>query len=458
METFLQRSAIPHYTPASPNFSFYQGSYSGVHQDKKASIVVLPETPKQVAETVKQALATNLPFVVRGGGHDPYRRWTVAGVILLDLRSLNRVTVDFESQTARVYGGATMVKVLEVLKQHGFQGAASACATVGYTGWALVGGMSPFMSSYGLGADQIVGAGVVDATGELVEADERLLKGRRGGGGSLAIVTELVIKIYPLMEIQAGILIYDSADMRKTISNVFTKFAALLHDDHDKLPSELAVLPGVLMMPNLDPVAGAIIIWNGPADDESEAWIGCIANLAHLMPGTPGADTAITTITAHDFFTHLNTMLPATVTGKCHTATVSSLTPEVIASLAESAATIPAGFTGGINMHILRADSPSCSDDVPASVLPYRKPHIMLEILGYGNDEESFKKAARWALEARNRFFASKNSMRGTSLRLTAPEFLDLDKTYGDNLAELKRIKAEVNPNGVFKHTVPALI
>lgn len=109
-------------------------------------------------------------------------------------------------------------------------------------------------------------------------------------------------------------------------------------------------------------------------------------------------------------------------------------------------------------MHILRADSPSCSDDVPASVLPYRKPHIMLEILDYGSDDESSKKTARWALEARNRFFASKNSMRGTYLPLTAPEFLDLDKTYGNNLSELKRIKAEVDPNGVFKHTIPALI
>lgn len=82
----------------------------------------------------------------------------------------------------------------------------------------------------------------------------------------------------------------------------------------------------------------------------------------------------------------------------------------------------------------------------------------MLEILDYGSDDESSKKTARWALEARNRFFASKNSMRGTYLPLTAPEFLDLDKTYGNNLSELKRIKAEVDPNGVFKHTIPALM
>lgn len=151
-------------------------------------------------------------------------------------------------------------------------------------------------------------------------------------------------------------------------------------------------------------------------------------------------------------------MLPGTVTGKCHSASVSSFTPEVIANLAESAAKTPAGCSGGINMHMLRADSPSCSRDVPASVLPYRKPHIMLELLGFGHDGESSKQAAQWALEVCNLFVNSKDATRGTYLPLTAPELLDLEKTYGHNLDELRKIKTEVDPGGVFKHTVPALI
>ncbi|TWU72885.1 hypothetical protein ED733_004143 [Metarhizium rileyi] len=458
MEAFLQSEAIPYSTPASADFSSLQTSYSGVHPDKKPSVVVLPETPQQVADALKQALAVKLPVVVRGGGHDSYGRWTVAGAVLFDLRNLNKVTVDAQSQTARVYGGATILEVLEVLKEHDLQAAAGACGTVGYTGWALVGGMGPFMNSYGLGADQILAAKVVNAHGELVDANERLLKGLRGGGGSLAIVVELVIKAYPLNEIQSGMLLHDSTDMRKAISTFFTNFAALLDEHQGELPSKLTVLPGVLPALGFGPVSGVIIVWNGPVDDESKEWIGRIASLAPLMPGTPGVDAAIMTTTAYGFTQYLNSMLPATVTGRCHTANVSSFTPEVIDNLAESAATIPAGFTGGLNMHMLRANSPSCSGHVPDSVLPCRKPHIMLELLGFGSDEESSNQAAQWALEARNRFVNCKSSTGSTYLPLTAPEFLDLERTYGDKLAELKNIKAEVDPDGVFQHTVPALI
>lgn len=74
-------------------------------------------------------------------------------------------------------------------------------ASVGYVGWATLGGYGPFSSSHGLGADQIVGAKVVDAKGELVEADEELLKGIRGGGGIFGIIVELTIKVYPLKEV-----------------------------------------------------------------------------------------------------------------------------------------------------------------------------------------------------------------------------------------------------------------
>ncbi|KAK2595100.1 hypothetical protein QQS21_007185 [Conoideocrella luteorostrata] len=458
METFLQSSGIPHCTPRSEDFSSLQTSYSGVHQDKTPSVVVLPESPQQVADTVKQAIASNLRIVVRGGGHDSFGRWTVAGAVLLDLRSLNKVVVNAKSQTACVFGGATILQVLESLQDKGFQAAAGACGTVGYAGWALVGGMGPFMNSYGLGADQIIGAKVVNANGELVDANDRLLKGLRGGGGSLAIITELYIKIHPLGDIQSGILIHDSANIHKATTTFFTNFAALLEEHQGKLPLKLGIAPGVFSIPSLGPVSGVIIVWNGPVDNESKQWIGRIACCAPLMPGAPDAQSAVATTTAYGFISYLNTMLPATVTGRCHSASVSSFTPEVITYLAESAAKIPSGFTGGLNMHILYPHGPSCIGDIPSSVLPYRKPHIMFELLGFGGNKESSQQAAQWACEARNRFYESKTSLEGTYLPLTAPEFLDLEKTYGAHLAELRKIKAEFDPDGVFKHTVPALI
>jgi FAD/FMN-containing dehydrogenase len=54
---------------------------------------------------------------------------------------------------------------------------------------------------YGLGVDQIVGAKIVNAKGELVEANDEMLKGIRGGGGIFGVIAELAIKVYPLKEV-----------------------------------------------------------------------------------------------------------------------------------------------------------------------------------------------------------------------------------------------------------------
>jgi FAD/FMN-containing dehydrogenase len=49
-----------------------------------------------------------------------------------------------------------------------------------------------------MGVDQILGAKIVNASGEIQDADEDMLIGIRGGGASLGIIVELTIKVYPL--------------------------------------------------------------------------------------------------------------------------------------------------------------------------------------------------------------------------------------------------------------------
>lgn len=459
MESFLKSASIPHSVATSENFSSLQTSWSVNQDDRKPNVIVLPETAEQVAAAAKHSLSLGQDIAVRGGGHDVYRRWNENGTTLLDLRNLNKVTVDAASQTARVCGGATALQVLTELKAHGFHAAAGGCATVGYVGWALAGGYGSLMNSYGLGADQIVGARVVNAQGDLVDADDRLLQGLRGGGGCLAVVVELVVRIYPINEIQAGFLILESSDIRATVTTLFTGLADLETDLETSLPSELCVFPAVVLpLPGLGLVTGITVVWNGPASDASRRWIQRVAALAPLMPGTPDALTAVAPTTYCDFLAYMGTLFLQSAIGEWHTASVTALTPDVIAGLAESAATAPKeGFVGGFLLHTMRPDNPSLSEDVPASVLPYREPHLMFEILGFGEDVEAAQATAQWALDVRNRFINSNDATRGTYLALTAPKFLDLDKTYGHQLAVLKAIKAEVDPNNVFKHTVPNL-
>lgn len=65
----------------------------------------------------------------------------------------------------------------------------------------MFGGYGPFSSHWGLGVDQIVAATLVNAEGEIVEADESMLKCIRGAGAIFGIILSISIKVYPLKSV-----------------------------------------------------------------------------------------------------------------------------------------------------------------------------------------------------------------------------------------------------------------
>lgn len=72
-------------------------------------------------------------------------------------------------------------------------------------------------SHYGMGVDQIIGAKVVNANGEIQDADEEMLVGIRGGGGSLGIIVELTIKVHPISTVSHLLSFKTSANLSDPI-------------------------------------------------------------------------------------------------------------------------------------------------------------------------------------------------------------------------------------------------
>lgn len=115
----------------------------------------------------------------------------------IDLREISHIHVDFESQTARLGGGVICMNMLEELQRHNVMTPYGVTLSVCQVGWATFGDYGLLNSRYGLGVDQIKGAEVVDAEGEIRDVDETLLTGIRGGGGPFGVIVELTIKVYP---------------------------------------------------------------------------------------------------------------------------------------------------------------------------------------------------------------------------------------------------------------------
>ncbi|KAL3956867.1 hypothetical protein ACCO45_009713 [Purpureocillium lilacinum] len=427
IEALFCQAGIPYSTPTSADFDALLSNFSGNHLDGKPSLITTPETEQHVAAIVSACVANRVKFVVRGGGHDAFGRSTVANGVTIDLRKLSSVAVSQDRQTARIGGGATSVQVLTALAPKGCRRPSG---------------------------HQIVGARVVTADGTVVDADGDMLKGLRGGGSNLGVVVELTVKVYPFENIQAGMLMFESSDIEKTLTTFLPKYAELFVQG-GTLPRKFYTMPVVITPPGMSTTLCCFVVYNGPASDESQALTERIGSLAPLMPGTPPPDVAVATTSALEFARRLMDMFPKQLQGRSQTASVTHFSPDVVGCLARGMGKKPSTSNGGIIVQQMRSDCPSCGPDVPESVCPYRKPHITFEILGTGPDDEAAEAAMAWALETRNELMGLPDAVKSTYIATTSPECLNVADIFGDKLEELRRLKQRYDPKGSSRTRFP---
>ncbi|RYO80792.1 hypothetical protein DL766_002662 [Monosporascus sp. MC13-8B] len=97
----------------------------------------------------------------------------------------------------------------------------------GYGGWFAGGGHSALASKYGLGADQVLSINVVTADGRFVTADMNqntdLFYALRGGGGSTyGVVTSLVVKAHPRIQVLASTLAFSVGGSNPSVDDIET--------------------------------------------------------------------------------------------------------------------------------------------------------------------------------------------------------------------------------------------
>ena len=200
LKEFLVKQGIITLLPSEPEYATLN-SYFQLLEPKTPLALVRPRSVAEVATVVKYATANDIKIVVRSGGGDLFGRSQVEGRLSIDMRLMNDVHADTARCTARIGGGCTVGHVAAELAQHKQITSFPPIPAVGYVGWATLGGYGPYAASFGLGVDQILGAKIVNWRGELIDAEEELLKGIRGGGGNFGIIVELIVKTYPLEKV-----------------------------------------------------------------------------------------------------------------------------------------------------------------------------------------------------------------------------------------------------------------
>ncbi|RYC55926.1 hypothetical protein CHU98_g10286 [Xylaria longipes] len=194
-----QKSTTKLVSREHPDFEALQACFA-----KKPSVqpalIALPQTAEDVQILVRYCAQNKVEFVVCTGGHDSPGGTEEQDVLWIDMRDIDHVDVTSDKTTVKVGGGILFRGLTKALGEKGLVTPAATIANVGYVGWATLGGYGPFSALYGLGADQIVSAKVVNSKGELVEASDELLDCIIGGGGIFGVIVELTIKVYSLKE------------------------------------------------------------------------------------------------------------------------------------------------------------------------------------------------------------------------------------------------------------------
>ncbi|MEV0330223.1 FAD-binding oxidoreductase [Micromonospora echinospora] len=212
--------------------------------DQQPLLVAEVADAADVARAVITAREFDVPVGVQATGHGTIRP-TDDGV-LLNLSRMAYVDVDPVRATARVGGGARWGDVVAAAARFGLAPISGTSSALGVAGYTLGGGVGWLSRRHGFAADSLLRAEVVTAAGNRLVAgpddDADLWWALRGGGGNFGVVTELLLRLYPVREVYGGVAYFPGERAGEILA---------CHRDHAAgLPDELTTALTLLRLPD----------------------------------------------------------------------------------------------------------------------------------------------------------------------------------------------------------------
>jgi FAD/FMN-containing dehydrogenase len=211
--------------------------------DRRPALIVRCWTTNDVVTALEFARRTGLEVSIRGGGHNVAGRAVTDGGVMIDLAEMKGIAIDPARATAKAEGGVIWAELNDAAAEHGLAVTGGVVSTTGIAGYTLGGGLGWLMAKYGLAADNLLGAELVTAEGDILRVDAAshpdVLWALRGGGGNFGVVTSFTYRLHPLKTVVGGLIAHpiDAApdllrfyrDAVAGASDDLTVFAGLVH-------------------------------------------------------------------------------------------------------------------------------------------------------------------------------------------------------------------------------------
>ncbi|KAJ5380059.1 uncharacterized protein N7496_002487 [Penicillium cataractarum] len=422
LESFLRSHQIPYYTPSHPAFLSFRATYIRSFESVVPLCIVRPSSADEVAIIIKHVIVNEIPFTIRAGGHDLFGRCFVTASLAVDLQDLKSVEISDDRRSAKIGGGVLAGRVAEELGLMGLMTAMGSVPSVGYVGWATHGG-----------------------AGDLVEADEGMLEVIRGAGGTIGVVVEMTIAVFPLKEV-SGIVAFSSVDMASTVRRFTVAYQAMMKDGIDRA---LGIQQSIVNTPG-GKVFAVGFMWSSDNMALGREYLERITSFGEVINNTVKGRSAF------DWMTESSSLVPESAYGTIMTLSLRSITEEVIEVISHHVSKMPQDPATLISIHQLR-NGPALSPAALPSVFVAKEPHYMVELIATSSTYEAAEPARNWAAGCRDalRKPLPVNLLDSTYISLTSPTEADPRKIFGWKWKRLLMLKARYDPKNVFSNAMP---
>lgn len=206
-EAALARPGSPEYEQATAAFN--------LAAPPRPAAALTTRTIGQVQAAVRTAAQTGLPVRVHTTGHASGAVRPAGGTLLVRTKLTGGVEIDPAGRTACIPAGTTWGEVVRAAAPHGLAAAHGSAEGVGVVGYLLGGGVSFYGRSTGLAVNTIRAIELVTPDGTLVRADAEhepeLFWALRGGGGGFGVVTSVEIALFPVAQVITGACYWPAA-------------------------------------------------------------------------------------------------------------------------------------------------------------------------------------------------------------------------------------------------------
>lgn len=205
--------------------------------ERMPDALVRVKTTEQVSEVMKLAYARSIPVTVRGSGTGLVGSAVpIEGGILLETTKMNKIiALDRDTLTVTVQPGVLLMELAAFAEENDFMyppDPGEKSATIGGNISTNAGGMRAV--KYGVTRDYVRSLTVVMPNGEILKLGATVAKNSSGyslkdlvigSEGTLAIITEAVLKLVPLPKLSVSLLV-PFPDMKSAIEAVPHIFAS----------------------------------------------------------------------------------------------------------------------------------------------------------------------------------------------------------------------------------------